>query len=169
MEMWFQPRSIKEECSVWKIALSTTQAMLLAVTVTVSAQQPIVSDSRLGVDRVRLASGETLFGFVLSIEPDQTLVLAVERAWLAKTYPGLSQRFTSSEGEMINAARKQLLGRVQTWWDARGQEPGVLQGVLQSELDRLQKPAEPTVTLFLTIKLLPGQVRDKTLQPAERR
>ena len=153
---------------MWKASLATALNMLLLM-LTAPGQQPSVADSRLGVDRVRLTSGETLYGFILQIEPNQTLVLAVERKWLASTYPQLSERFTATEKEMSEAAKKQLLARTRTWLDEVGQKPGVLKGLLQSELERLQKPAEPTTTLFVRIELPLAQVREKALQPAQRR
>ncbi len=155
---------------MWKIYLTTALTLLmLSATAPAPAQQPSVTDARLGVDRVRLISGETLYGFILQGEPNQALVLAVERNWLASTFPQLSERATAEEREMSQAAKQQLLARIQTWLDEVGQKPGVLKGLLQTELERLKQPVEPMATLFIRIELPAVQVRDKTLQPAQRR
>lgn len=152
-----------------KVLLSA-MVFTLQLTVTAQAQQPSVAVSRLGVDRVRLTSGETLYGFILQIDPNQTLVLAVEREWLTQSYPQFSERVTAAEKAKTEAAKQQLLMRTQTWLDEVGQKPSVLKGILQAELDRLQKPANPTVEpLFVRIELPLTEVREKTQQPAQRR
>ncbi len=153
---------------MWKVYLATGLNMLLLLS-SAAAQLPTVADSRLGVDRVRLTSGESLYGFILQIEPNQSLTLAVERSWLASTYPQLSQRMTVAEKEMSAAAKQQLLERILAWLDEVGQKPGVLTGLLQSELARLQIPSEQRTTLFVRIELPLADVREKTLQPAQRR
>ncbi|MEO8268136.1 MAG: hypothetical protein ABI557_00365 [Aureliella sp.] len=153
---------------MWKISLRIVLIILLQ-TLTAQAQQPTVAESRLGVDRVRLISGETLHGFLLKIEPNQPLVLAVERKWLASTYPQLSEHVTATEREVSQANKKQLLARTKNWLDEVGQEPSVLNGLLKSQLDRLEKITDPIGTVFVRVELPLAEVAEKTQQPVQRR
>ncbi|MEM8735798.1 MAG: hypothetical protein AAGG44_16330, partial [Planctomycetota bacterium] len=82
-------------------------------------QLPRVKPERLGVDLVRLNDGTQLYGFVLRQSQDQTLELAVERAWLQATYPQFAAEIAEKETEEKSRTTKLLLERIDQWIQER--------------------------------------------------
>jgi hypothetical protein len=134
------------------------------------AQLPQVSDARLGVDLVRLRSGQRLYGFVLAQHPDRTLEVAVARDWLESTYPALARELIEIDEAQTMAAYEKLIARTRSWLEHRQQDRS-LAIFLEKELDRFEfSKANPDRSKsFVRVILKPDQFRDVTLQPDSRR
>lgn len=133
-------------------------------------QLPKVADSRLGVDVVRLTTGQRLYGFVLAKEASGELRFAVEREWLAATYPDYFQQQLVQETQAAESARDELTGRIREWREHR-QDDELLVGFLDAELDRIvRQPQElPDDKLFMVLTVAASSVREVTIQNAEPR
>ncbi len=143
---------------------------LLLLTGNLVAQLPQVSDKRLGVDRVRMEGGKRLYGFVLAENPDRSITLAVERVWLETTYPSLFEKEVEREKIRAQAARDELLSRIETWIQQREQDELLIR-FLRSEsqrIDATEASQRPTAPL-LSIHLPKEEIRDVFLQPPDRR
>lgn len=145
------------------------------------SQPPRVSETRLGVDRVSLNSGERLYGFILSETPTQ-IEFAVSRTWFEKTYPKLYQQHALLEQNEAVAARKKLLERLEKWIEDR-KEDALLMNFLRDEVARLGARNNPTElnsvepqtdqpkvdSAFVRLNLTRDQVRDLFRQAPDRR
>ena len=132
------------------------------------AQLPQVANKRLGVDRVDLIGGERLYGFILESNP-QRLTIAVERKWLAATYPALHEQNAARELAEAEDARVELIGRLDQWMQRRVTEPR-FHRFLATERERIE--AEQAIapdTLFMRLVFENDQVRSSQLAPASQR
>jgi hypothetical protein len=144
-------------------------AMLFAVSPTL-AQLPQVTDSRLGVDSVKLEGGKRLYGFLLEKRADQSIVFSVGRKWLQSTHPQLYEEFTGIERERFETARQQRTKRIEAWIEHRPEDRGLV-NFLDHELTRFdeQVPEDLSKKKFVTVELKPTRYRELANQPMDRR
>jgi hypothetical protein len=133
------------------------------------AQLPQISDSRLGVDMVKLSSGQKLYGFILS-QSLENLVIAVDRIWLEKTHHDLFEEYSKLESDSIQRNRQERGMRIQEWIDKR-KSVRRLARFLEDELAALtEKDSEETTKpRFILVELQRSQVRERLVQPPEAR
>ena len=150
------------------------------------SQLPDVDDRRLGVDCLKLISGERVYGFSLSefslseFSPseislreqsrsrstDASLRFAVERQWLEKTHPDLFERATDQEAAKYEKVRVELLERIDDWLAERSEAVDqALRQFLQVERSRLAAadPSPAQRSLFMVLMVPRAQVRELTL------
>lgn len=141
----------------------------LLLTTPAAAQLPRVDNDRLGVDMLRLQTGERLYGFILDTNEAQ-IEFAVESQWLEKTYPELAASQVEDLQQNSAAATAQLLQRIDTWMQERAGDQDLL-AFLASERQRLAERSEQPLKTprFLRLNLPRTELRDIARQPADRR
>lgn len=151
---------------------SLTWMLVLVCGKTALCQPPSIPLSRLGVDRVRLASGEDLFGFILPSAHDKILTIAVQRSWLEVAHPDLYEQQLASEQSTRQKLNTQLVERIEEWMKRRKDDELLLRH-LESELQRIGEPKSSSRTsdgvLFFSMTIPREQVRDYTIAKAENR
>ena len=116
--------------------------VLLLTSGLATGQRPRGSPKRLAVDVVSVKGGPQLFGAVLSRSADGGLTMAVERAWLEKTYPRYYQELAAGERALATAAREGLTRRIERW--QRRRRPGSL--LYRPSYNRLPDFSEPALS-----------------------
>ncbi len=145
-------------------------ALTMLLPTTAAAQLPQVTESRLGVDLVKLESGKRLYGFALIQRPDRSVQFAVERKWLKGTHPGLYDEFAQLERDRFAAVRQQRIDRIEAWIADRPDDRGLL-AFLDHELARFQDATEDELQRkrFLIVELTQPEYRELVIQPPDRR
>lgn len=137
------------------------------------AQLPTVSDSRLGVDCLKLNNGKRLYGFLLDQDPQsgrfQSGRFAVERAWLATTHPLYFAELEDKEQTQREQALTQQRTRLIDW--IAELEEGVLKRFLQSEQSRTEQRTASQIkpSQFAIVEFEKQEVRDLSLARPELR
>ncbi len=160
----------------WKRIESQVQTLAVALALLwcnlqyTHAQLPVVAETRLGVDSVKLESGQRLYGFVLGRQPDGAIELAVERKWLEATYPQLAEELIQLDEQRAAEAGKLALERAEVWLKHRAADRG-LAIFIENGIKAIEaKAADPKPELlFVRIQLKPGEFSDMKLQPPDRR
>lgn len=132
------------------------------------AQLPAVSDSRLGVDCLKLTSGKRFYGFLL--EQDQSGgTFAVERTWLATTYADYLATLEAAEKKKQENAAQAKISRLQDW--IIDLDESVLKRFLESEATRIEQSTQPKnqKTQFIVVDFDKQEVRDLKMARSELR
>lgn len=148
--------------------LATSYCLLLSTQA--AAQLPTVPDNRLGVDVVRLQSGQRLYGFILAETPD-SLTVAIERSWLLRTYPKQAQEWITQEKQSAQEAVRTRVERISQWLAERPNDAR-LNLFLEDERTRISRPQEDSAPerFFAVITLPRDQLRSFEFQsPAPRK
>ncbi len=133
------------------------------------AQLPKAAESRLGLDLVLTQAGEQLYGFLLDESP-QAVALAVEKAWLQRTYPALFTKFEVDSSDKQQQARTLIIQRSEDWMAERATDEPLI-NFLTAEIARLKEPSEGSQdnTRFLKVQLERSSIREVRRQPHDRR
>ena len=145
--------------------------VLLLTSGLATGQRPRGSPKRLAVDVVSVKGGPQLFGAVLSRSADGGLTMAVERAWLEKTYPRYYQELAAGERALATAAREGLTRRIERWQRRRSEDANLVL-FLREQAQQVAKPldaAAATTSQFVMIELAAGEVRNVFRQPPRQR
>lgn len=139
------------------------------------AQLPSVADSRLGVDQVRLESGQRLYGFVLEQSEANGIVVAVERVWLTATYPELAEQKIALEKNQRAGVSRSLLERIELWKQQRAGDDQLIR-LLEFEAEKIEREllvsednASMDASQFFRIEIPTVEIRSVKLQDPGRR
>ena len=100
-----------------------------------------MSDSRLGVDALRLNNRRRLYGFAIGRVEEggqRKLKFAVERKWLENTYPSLYRATGDDERSIQKKASELFQSRVEQWIEDRKDEVGFA-NMLRLELQEFEQ------------------------------
>jgi len=112
----------------------------LACSLPIWAQLPNTSNRNLAVDCVR-TSDSSFYGLVLQQNPKE-VVIAVDRQWLATTYPNALGKFQKEERDQLDALTQLYHGRIDTWMNQR-KDKQLLIEALQLERQRIANDNAP--------------------------
>lgn len=143
-----------------------------------AAQQPTVPFKRLGMDAIRLStgdakshpgySGERLLGFIIGRDQQAKISLAVERKWLETTYPELAESKNTADKDSSAAAKQVLIDRIQVWMKERKKD-GPLCLYLEEQINALETQGTAPDSKFVVFRLAADQISStKTASPENR-
>lgn len=137
----------------------------------VSANGEITRDAaaRLAVDVVLAKGGRELRGAILSRD-DETLTMAVRRAWLKQHEPSAYTLLAQQEHQQREAARAETVLRIDAWLNEAGDAPDLVQ-FLKEERARLSHPPEANEpeSEFAVLNIPNDDLRRVYAQEPERR
>lgn len=149
---------------------SLLAAMLAADGAIALAQTPTLAPARLAVDSVLIKGGPRLYGLIIGKNEDGSVAIAVERAWLEKTYRKFHRDETALENDVARAVREKTLERLGAWTAGRAADKNLLL-FLEEERKRLAATdgERPSPAQFVVIQVPAEKVGNMFRQPAERR
>lgn len=136
----------------------------------VVAQFPKGNPKNLGVDSIKTKERQ-LYGFMLGRRADGTINCAVERSWLAKTYPQFLIEYDTTVQASLQELKQLRIDRLKAWINERQKEEHIrLRLYLESELSRL-KAYQPDLERaeFVMLEIAPNNLVRLTVAKPEQR
>jgi hypothetical protein len=157
-------------------SLAVFLAILVAIgiAIPVVAQRPSGSRNSLGVDEVKLSSGQKMYGVVMGQNPQRGVTLLVERQWFEKTYAKQYQKHLEEEVKSLKKSRSDILARLNEWQKDRSSDEELIRFIKEEKTrvaeDQNNVDARSvSKQKFTLVKYSPQEIKTLFVQPAERR
>lgn len=115
------------------LAVVLTILVAIGIAIPVVAQRPSGSRNSLGVDEVKLSSGQKMYGVVMDQNHQRGVTLLVERHWFEKTYAKQYQKHLEEEVKSLKKSRSDILAKLHEWQNYRSSDEQLIRFIKEEK------------------------------------